>query len=106
MRHLLLIVLPRKAPEDLRAQYLGIAQAWQKQPSSVTRVKWDDEIERLPDEGAVWLFGEENRFRGEFQTALMQSGAMLSLAFVGQGQVVVSIRVAGGKGDCPAICRN
>jgi len=26
----------------------------------------------------VWLFGEENRFRGEFQAALMQSGAMLS----------------------------
>jgi aminopeptidase N len=24
------------------------------------------------------LFGEENRFRGEFQNALMQSGAMLS----------------------------
>jgi aminopeptidase N len=74
----LLIVLPRKAPEDLRAQYLGIAQAWQKQPSRVTRILWDDEIERMPDEGAVWLFGEENRFRGEFQTALMQSGAMLS----------------------------
>ncbi len=74
----LLIVLPRKAPEDLRAQYLGIAQAWQKLPSRETRIKWDDEIERLPDEGAVWLFGEENRFRGEFQTALMQSGAMLS----------------------------
>ena len=74
----LLIVLPRKAPEDLRAQYLGIAQAWQKLPSRETRIKWDDEIERLPDEDAVWLFGEENRFRGEFQTALMQSGAMLS----------------------------
>jgi len=74
----LLIVLPRKAPEDLRAQYLGIAQAWQKLPSRETSIKWDDEIERLPDEDAVWLFGEENRFRGEFQTALMQSGAMLS----------------------------
>jgi hypothetical protein len=74
----LLIVLPRKAPQDLRAQYLVIAQAWQKQPSRETRIKWDDEIERLPDEGAVWLFGEENRFRGEFQTALMQGGAMLS----------------------------
>lgn len=74
----LLIVLPRKAPEDLRAQYFGIAQAWQRQPSRVTRIKWDDEIERLPEEGAVWLFGEENRYRGEFQNALMQGGAMLS----------------------------
>lgn len=74
----LLIVLPRKAPEDLRAQFLAIAQAWQQQPSRVTIIKWDDEIGRLPDEGAVWLFGEENRFRGEFQTALIQSGSMLS----------------------------
>ena len=73
-----LIVLPRKAPEDLRAQFLAIAQAWQQQPSRATLIKWDDEIERLPDEGSVWLFGEENRFRGEFQTALIQSGAMLS----------------------------
>jgi hypothetical protein len=74
----LLIVLPRKAPENLRAQYLAIAQAWQKQPSRETRILWDDEIGHMPDEGAVWLFGEENHFRGEFQTALMQSGTMLS----------------------------
>jgi hypothetical protein len=74
----LLIVLPRKAPEDMRAQFLAIAQAWQQQPSRATLIKWDDEVERLPDQGAVWLFGEENRFRGEFQAALMQSGAMLS----------------------------
>ncbi|MBI3480654.1 MAG: M1 family peptidase [Nitrosomonadales bacterium] len=74
----LLIVLPRKAQETLRAQYLAIAQAWQKLPSRVTLIKWDDDIERLPNEGAVWLFGEENHFRGEFQNALIQSGTMLS----------------------------
>ena len=26
----------------------------------------------------MWLFGEENRFRGEFQAALVKNGAMLS----------------------------
>ena len=74
----LLIVLPRKAPKDLRAQYLAIAQTWQQQPSRVTVIQWDDEIQRLPEESAVWLFGEENHFRGAFQTALMQGGAMQS----------------------------
>jgi aminopeptidase N len=74
----LLIVLPRKAPEDMREQFLAIAQAWQRQPSRATSIKWDDEVESLPDEGAVWLFGEENRFRGEFQAALVKNGAMLS----------------------------
>lgn len=74
----LLIVLPRNAPEDMRAQYLSIAQAWQQQPSRSTMIKWDDEIQSLPDEGSAWLFGEENRFRGEFQGALINSGEMMS----------------------------
>jgi aminopeptidase N len=74
----LLIVLPRKASEKFRAQYLSIAQAWQNQPSRETRILWDDEIGSMPDDGSVWLFGEENHFRAEFQTALMNNGSMLS----------------------------
>lgn len=74
----LLIVLPRQAPEDMRAQFQAIAQAWQQQPSRVTRIQWDDEIGNLPADGSVWLFGEENRFRGEFQSALAKSGEMMS----------------------------
>jgi aminopeptidase N len=74
----MLIVLPRKAPEDMRTQFLSIAQSWQKQPSRATLIKWDDEIDRLPDDGSVWLFGEENRFRGGFQDALIKSGDMMS----------------------------
>jgi len=74
----MLIVLPRKAPGDMRAQFLSIAQAWQRQPSRETRILWDDEIERLPDQGSVWLFGGENRFRDEFQRALVKSGQMMS----------------------------
>ncbi len=74
----LLIVLPRKAPEDLRAQYRAGAENWQKQPGRNTIIVWDDEIETLPHAGAVWLFGWENRWRGEFQTALALNGATLS----------------------------
>ena len=74
----LLIVLPRKAPQDLRAQYQAIAQTWRQQPARVTQIQWDDEIKQLPEEGAVWLFGEENNFRGAFQAALVQGGAMQS----------------------------
>jgi aminopeptidase N len=74
----LLIVLPRKAPEGMRAQYLTIARAWQQQPARTTAIEWDDDIQRFPEDGAVWLFGDENRFRGEFQSALMKGGAMLS----------------------------
>jgi aminopeptidase N len=74
----LLIVLPRKAPEAFRAKYSEIALAWQNQPARVTLVKWDDEIERLPKDGAVWLFGWENGLRGEFKNALATSAAVMS----------------------------
>jgi hypothetical protein len=74
----LLIVLPRQAAEVLRMQYLSVAKNWQQQPGRSTVIAWDDEIERLPHEGAVWLFGWENRWREGFQTALALSGATLS----------------------------
>ncbi len=72
----LLVVLPRKAPEALREQYQEIAEAWQRQPSRETLIKWDDEIEHLPDTGAVWLFGWENGFRRAFDAALENNAAM------------------------------
>jgi Peptidase family M1 domain len=74
----LLIVLPRKAPEDRREEFESIAQTWKMQPSRVTRIVWDDEIGDLPVDGSVWLFGEENRFRGKFQQSLVESGEMMS----------------------------
>lgn len=69
----LLIVLPSNALEVMRAQYDNIAQAWQQQPSRTTIIKWDDEVDNLPTEGAVWLFGWENKFRDAFQNALNSS---------------------------------
>ena len=74
----LMIVLPRNATEDLRAQYLGVAKKWQQQAGRSTRIVWDDEIEKIPRLGAVWLFGWGNRWRAEFQTALALNGATLS----------------------------
>ena len=72
----LLIVLPRKATKEAQDQYAAIAQAWQMQPSRETQIKWDDEIDSLPQEGAVWLFGAENRFQAAFRSALEQGGEM------------------------------
>lgn len=76
----LTIVLPRNAPEVLRTQYQQLAQAWQQQPARVAEVKWDDEIEQLPTQGAVWLFGSENRWFEQFQQTLQRSGVLNSEA--------------------------
>ena len=72
----LLTVLPSKAPEAMREQYLKLAQTWQQRVEM--QIKWDDELEQLPTDGAVWLFGWENKFRGEFQSALNQKSVKLS----------------------------
>jgi len=74
----LLIVLPRKAPEALRKQYFDVATNWQKQPGRSTAIAWDDELKKLPEQGAVWLFGWENRWRTDFQRALALNGAVLT----------------------------
>jgi hypothetical protein len=73
----LLVILPRKAAENIREEYSNIAQSWQQQPARNLEIKWDDEIETLPQEGAVWLFGWENKFRNRFQQTLDPSVAKL-----------------------------
>jgi aminopeptidase N len=102
----LLIVLPRKAPEAMRTQYLNIAQAWQKQPSRATKIKWDDEVEHLPTDGAVWLFGWENDFRGEFGKALADnatmSGTGVSFANGKYDRTVHDLALAAHIGQTPA----
>jgi len=62
----------------LREQFLGVAKRWQLQPGRSTRIVWGDEIEKIPRLGAVWLFGWENKWRGEFKTALTLSGVTLT----------------------------
>ncbi|MGC2047786.1 MAG: M1 family aminopeptidase [Gallionella sp.] len=86
----LMIVLPRNSPEDLRAQYLAVAKRWQQQPGRSTRIVWDDEIEKFPQLGAAWLFGWENKWRGEFQAALELSGATLTDQGAGIGSTEYS----------------
>lgn len=66
----LTIVLPTSASADLRTQYQAIAQTWQQQPGRRTRIKWDNEIDALPQDSAVWLFGWENAFLAEMLGAL------------------------------------
>ncbi len=58
-----MIVLPSTAPEPLRAAYAELAADWKAgNPDRFTIVS-DDELERLPADRAVWLFGWSNRFR-------------------------------------------
>jgi hypothetical protein len=75
------IVLPREEPAALRQAYRQLAETWSGRQGGV-RVRWDDTLETLPDSGAIWLFGTENRFADDFARSL--PGSPLALE---QGQL-------------------
>jgi len=98
----LTLVLPRRADEPLRKAYQVAAQSWMQPMVHSIQVVWDDEIEQLPSEGAVWLFGWENRFRDEFEDALSAAAQLSSAgAELGGSQFAVTanamIMAAQGK---------
>jgi len=59
----LLIVLPAAAPEALGAAYAALARSWQAGHPGQIEVAVDSDLQQLPDDRSVWLFGWDNRFR-------------------------------------------
>jgi len=55
-----LIVLPSIAPDELKTEYKKLADSWAKR-SSTLEVKWDTQVEQLPTDQAIWLFGQSNK---------------------------------------------
>ncbi|MHC4183370.1 MAG: M20/M25/M40 family metallo-hydrolase [Planctomycetota bacterium] len=65
-----LIILPATAPESIRLGYQELAKVWQKGRSVNMEIKLDNELDELPTDRAIWLFGWENRFRSVVNKAL------------------------------------
>lgn len=65
-----LVVLPAAAPEPIRLGYQELANGWQKGRSVQLVIKPDNELDELPADRAVWLFGWENSFRPVINKAL------------------------------------
>ena len=57
-----LIVLPSNASEPIRMGYQNLANGWRQGRSVKMEIKLDSELDELPSDRAVWLFGWENRF--------------------------------------------
>lgn len=77
-----LLLLPTDANAELKQGYRQLAQAWPQTSSQVLDIRWDQEIEALPTDHAVWLFGWENRFLLEVVTALAPYSVELTQAGV------------------------
>ncbi|MDP6924639.1 MAG: M20/M25/M40 family metallo-hydrolase [Candidatus Scalindua sp.] len=65
-----LIVLPASASEPIRLGYQDLADGWWQGRSVNMEIKLDSELDELPDDRAVWLFGWENRFLPVINKAL------------------------------------
>lgn len=58
-----LILLPSQATEQITNYYRTIADIWKKDQSKLIEVRLDSEVEKFPDDKAVWVFGWENIYR-------------------------------------------
>jgi hypothetical protein len=102
----LTIVLPRRAPAALRQAYEQLAEKWSRGKREI-QVRWDDTREALPDSGAIWLFGTENRFTAEMIHSLpgrpldLQRG-LLSLGGRSYPLEQYSFALAGTLNDQPS----
>ncbi|MDP7121564.1 MAG: M20/M25/M40 family metallo-hydrolase, partial [Candidatus Marinimicrobia bacterium] len=65
-----LVVLPAAASESIRRGYHDLAKGWQKGRAVNMEIKLDNELDGLPADRAVWLFGWENSFRPMMKNAL------------------------------------
>jgi len=65
-----LIVLPSQAPASLQAAYRQLAESWRAGHDRQLDIASDAELEQLPADRAVWLFGWRNRFRAQLGQAL------------------------------------
>ncbi|MCP4002339.1 MAG: M28 family peptidase, partial [Gammaproteobacteria bacterium] len=57
-----LVVLPSAARESILQGYRELAKGWQKGRTVNMEIKLDNELDKLPDDRAVWLFGWKNSF--------------------------------------------
>ena len=65
-----LVVIADQAPADLKQAYQALAERWQQEKPGHIEIAVDTGVQTLPDDRAVWLFGWENRFRPQLNTAL------------------------------------
>ena len=65
-----LIVLPSKAPKNLRSAYEKLAQSWQGSQAQTIEITYDNQLTFVPKDRALWLFGWRNHFRPLLKLAL------------------------------------
>ncbi len=74
------ILLPATARERVRRAYQSLAHTWKMSHQGEVEIKWDDEVDALPDDRAVWLLGWENRFQHKALAQLRRYNLVMTSA--------------------------
>ncbi|NOX36705.1 MAG: M20/M25/M40 family metallo-hydrolase [Calditrichaeota bacterium] len=65
-----LIVLPSDVPTPLKSAYEKLAETWAGEKTDKISVTSDADLQQLPADRAVWIFGWKNQFLSLFQKGL------------------------------------
>jgi hypothetical protein len=82
-----LLVLPGDAAKEVRAAWKELADAWQRRYRNV-EVRFDTELERVPEDRAVWMLGWENRLLPATLPRLQGAGQQLTVQALQVGDQV------------------
>ncbi|WP_456412444.1 M1 family metallopeptidase [Thiolapillus sp.] len=67
----LTIILPANESAKMKSSYERMARSWSNGQRHI-EIVWDDELDQLPRDRHVWLFGDRNRFSTLFRELLKQ----------------------------------
>ncbi len=101
-----LIVLPSEAPTDLLDAYRTLAKRWQTTRPGQVAIVIDNQIDALPADKTVWLFGWRNHFREQLYAVLEDydftaSGDEVRIADTPLTAKTHSLAVIGRRMDAP-----
>jgi len=72
-----LIILPAKADEKLKMKYFELAILWKNSGFGTIEIKYDNQINLLPTDRSVWIWGWKNLFRQEIATIVKDYGVFI-----------------------------
>jgi hypothetical protein len=93
-----LVLLPRSAAQPILTGYQRLAMAWQQARPGEVQVAYDDELDQLPEDRSVWLFGWENRFLPSMKVPLALHDVTFS-----SSRLVLEGRLLSASIDSPVI---
>lgn len=84
-----LIILPSSVRKELQEGYRDLGRSWEQSGPDKVEMRLDNQVEKLPTDKAVVIFGWENRFLELFKTAISKYDVKIYKNRVGIGETEI-----------------